>query len=756
MTPTPMPKDICCQNFKGLCAYIQRHYGDRGLEKLTDGLLQGDYFVQDKYRPSLIVPIQKAHLIDQAYWVSNEFSLKLLHNVNYIVEDEHPLRVAGRGAVMEELSKTSLFFARFLGLKRIAGRVARINRRFNNTKDVLLLDFGPEGTRLELRYKPGFAVTRDVCEWNLGIYTGIAELAGEKQVVGTETTCIHDGGDCCCFEFRWKRHQTLARVPKTILASVQRWIMKDLTADYERILEERDRLIQNLENSEKKYRTLFEESQQALCLCQGGRLIDANPAWLKLHACGGRREAVGQPVAKFVHPGDRRVLTDSFRNWPEEYARKLALRGITREGRTIDVEIYTSRIDYGGSPSALTMVKDITEDKRAEQNRKELEAKAIRAEKMETVATLVGGVAHDLNNILSGIVGYPELILMQLPGDSPIKRPIETMHQSAKKAAAVVHDLLTLSRRGAMSMEVSNLNKIIREYLESAEFEKMLSYHPSVTVQTELAPDLFNFKGSAVHISKTLMNLVSNAAEAMPEGGIVTVKTSNCYVDGRMREAEKIKEGEYCLLSVADTGIGLLEEDRHRIFEPFFTKKKLGRSGTGLGMAVVWGSVKDHGGHINVDSELGKGTEIKVYFPATRASLAPADTAMDPSRLQGHGQKILIVDDIREQLEIAQDMLGSLNYTTAAARSGEEALAYLKTNTCDLVILDMIMDPGMDGLETYQEIIKLNPRQKAIVASGYSETNRVKETLRIGAGRYIKKPYTLEKIGSAVKAELER
>jgi PAS domain S-box-containing protein len=756
MTPTPMAKDICCQNFKGLSAYIQQHYGDRGVEKLTDGLLQGDYFVQDKYRPSLIVPIQKEHLVDQAYWVSNEFSLKLLHNVNDIVEDEHPLRAAGRGVVMEDLSKTTLFFARFLGLKRIAGRVTRINRRFNNTKDVRLKDFDPGGIRLELHYKPGFTVTKDVCEWNLGIYMGIAELSGQKQVEGVETECILDGGQCCCFDIRWKRHPALTRLPKTILTAVQRWMVKDLTADYERILEERDRLIQNLENSEKKYRTLFEESQQALCLSQDGRLIDANPAWLKLHACAGKHEAVGQPVTAFVHPDDRRLLSDSFKNWPEEYARMLALRGITRQGRTIDVEIYTSRIDYGGTASALTMVKDVTEDKRAEENRKNLEAKAIRAEKMETVATLVGGVAHDLNNILSGIVGYPELILMQLPGGSPLRRPIETMHQSAKKAAAVVHDLLTLSRRGAMSMEVSNLNKIVREYLESAEFEKMLSYHPKVTVQTELAPDLLNFKGSAVHISKTLMNLVSNAAEAMPEGGVVTVKTQNCYLDGRLREAEKTKEGEYCLLSVTDTGIGLAEEDRHRIFEPFFTKKKLGRSGTGLGMAVVWGSVQDHSGYINVDSELGKGTEIKVYFPATRAHAAPGDAAVDLSRLQGHGEKILIVDDIKEQLEIAQDMLGSLNYTTAAAPSGEEALAYLKTNACDLVILDMIMGPGMDGLETYQEIIKHNPHQKAIVASGYSETNRVKETLRIGAGRYIKKPYTLEKIGSAVKAELEK
>ncbi|MFZ1986530.1 MAG: PAS domain S-box protein, partial [Desulfatitalea sp.] len=732
MAPTPMSKDICCQNFKGLTAYIRKHYGDRGFEKLTEGLLCDAYFVQDKYQPSIIIPIKEEHLVDQAYWVSNEFSLKLLHNVNNVVEAERPLRAAGRGVVTESLSKTSLFFAKFLGLKSVANRVAQINRRFNKTKDVKLTDFGANSARFELNYKPGFTVTKDVCEWNLGIYIGITELSGQKQVDGRETHCILNGDNCCCFEINWKKQNLLTRVPKTIFTSIQRSLLKDLTADYERILEERDQLIQNLEKSEKKYRTLFEESQEALSLSQKGKLIDVNPSWLKLHGYSNKDDVIGKSAITFVHPDDRRVLSIRHKNWPENYKRMVELRDVTQSGQIIDVEVYSSRIEYSGNQSILAMVKDVTEHKRAEENKKKLEARVVRAEKMETLATLAGGVAHDLNNILSGIVGYPELILMQLPDDSPLKRPIETMHQSAKKAAAIVQDLLTLSRRGAMSMAVINLNTIVREYIDSPEFEKMLSYLPKVSVKIDLEDDLVNFNGSTVHVSKTLMNLLSNAAEAMPEGGTVCVTTQNCYVDKQLQEYERIKEGEYCVLSVADTGVGISEADQDKIFEPFFTKKKMGRSGTGLGLTVVWGSVKDHGGYIDVKSELCKGTEIKVYFPATRACAAENESRIDLSTLKGHGEKILIVDDIKEQLEIAKDMLGSLNYRTVAVESGEEAVEYLVTNACDLILLDMIMSPGMDGLETCKEIVRNNPHQKVILASGYSETDRVKEALRIG------------------------
>jgi CheY-like chemotaxis protein len=193
-----------------------------------------------------------------------------------------------------------------------------------------------------------------------------------------------------------------------------------------------------------------------------------------------------------------------------------------------------------------------------------------------------------------------------------------------------------------------------------------------------------------------------------------------------------------------------------RIFEPFYTKKVMGRSGTGLGMAVVWGTVQDHNGYIDVQSTLGKGTMFTIYFPITRhesfREIAPP--AMDD--LMGHGESVLIVDDVEEQREIATSMLKTLGYSVSSVGSGEEAVNYLKTNSPDLLILDMIMDPGIDGLETYKKALEVRPKQKAIIVSGYSETDRLRETQRLGAGTYVKKPYLLEKIGTAVRNELDR
>ncbi len=420
------------------------------------------------------------------------------------------------------------------------------------------------------------------------------------------------------------------------------------------------------------------------------------------------------------------------------------------------MEVYFSKIEYDGKESFLATIRDVTELKKVEKERNQLEAKIQRAEKMETVATLAGGVAHDLNNILSGIVGYPDLILMQLPEQSPLIKPIRTIQDSGKKAAAIVEDLLALTRRGIIHQEILNLNRIISDYLASPEYLKLLSYHPTVKISVDLAPDLLNVNGSFIHLSKVLMNLVSNSAEAMPEGGVITIKTANRYVDREIQGFDKVPEGEYCVLTVSDTGIGILKEDMEKIFEPFYSKKKLGRSGTGLGMAIVWGTVRDHKGFIHLDSEIGKGTEIKLFFPATRGDISADKTMSDLNQLKGNKEKILIVDDIKEQRDIAKEMLETLDYDVSAVNSGEEAVEYLKNGCFDLLVLDMIMNPGIDGLETYRRIIKDNPGQKAIIASGFSETERVQQAQDLGAGQYIRKPYTLEKIGLAVQKELYR
>ncbi|MBC2717043.1 MAG: response regulator [Desulfobacteraceae bacterium] len=399
---------------------------------------------------------------------------------------------------------------------------------------------------------------------------------------------------------------------------------------------------------------------------------------------------------------------------------------------------------------------EIEDRKRAEEEKLKLQTKLQQAKKMEAIGTLAGGVAHDLNNVLSGIVGYPDLLLMQLPEDSSLRKPILTIQESGFKAAAIVQDLLTLARRGVATYEVLNLNDIISGYLESPEYEKLKSFYPDVEVEVNLEAGLLNILGSPIHILKVVMNLVSNSVEAIGEEGKISISTTNRYIDRPIVGYENVEQGDYVALVVSDSGTGIFPEDMERIFEPFYTKKKMGKSGTGLGMAVVWGTVKDHKGYIDVQSTEGKGTTFTLYFPVTRQEPAQDQVDLSIEDYTGRGQTILVVDDVKEQRELVSAMLKTLGYSVAVASSGEEAVGYLQNNSMDLLILDMIMVPGMDGLDTYKQILELHPGQKAIIASGYSETDRVKEAQRLGAEKYIKKPYTLEKIGLAVKEELEK
>jgi len=409
-----------------------------------------------------------------------------------------------------------------------------------------------------------------------------------------------------------------------------------------------------------------------------------------------------------------------------------------------------------GRDVRFEVAMDITEQKRLEEERKKLEAQLQRAQKMEAVGTLAGGVAHDLNNILSGLVSYPELLLFDLPKNSPLREPIQVIKESGQKAAAVVQDLLTLARRGVAVTEVVNLNSIVSQYLKSPEFEKLKTFYPNVSLQTDLEAELLPILGSPVHLSKTIMNLVSNAAEAMPCGGRILISTENRYIDTPIRGYDNIEEGDYVVFTVSDTGVGISAEDLERIFEPFYTKKMMGRSGTGLGMAVVWGTVKDHKGYIDVQSKEGKGTTFTLYFPVTKKEVARDDSPVSMEAYMGRGESILVIDDIEQQREIASRMLRKLGYSVTAVSSGEDAIDYLRENSADLVVLDMIMEPGIDGLETFKRIIELNPAQKAIIVSGFSETDRVKEAQRLGAGAYVKKPFLLEKIGLAVREELDK
>ena len=456
-----------------------------------------------------------------------------------------------------------------------------------------------------------------------------------------------------------------------------------------------------------------------------------------------------ESLAQFKTRREKRKQGDPL---PAEYEIDI----IRKDASVCHLQVFRKEILWNGENQFQVIYQDVTDRKHAEDEKQSLKERLQRAEKMEALGQLAGGVAHDLNNVLGILTGYSELLLGEVPEGSQCRIYVDKILQSTTKGAVIIQDLLTLARRGVTVSEVININAIVADYLQTPVFEKMKEYHPQVTFRIDCDNDLLNIKGSSVYLEKTLMNLVSNAAEAVAGAGEVAIRTENRHLDKPIHAYDEIEEGDYAVLTISDTGMGISVEDREKIFEPFYTKKKMGRSGTGLGLAIVWGAVKDHNGYIDIQTEVGKGATFTLYFPVTQEELITQQGKVPIEQYMGQGESVLVVDDIEEQREIASRLLTKLGYDVHLASSGEEAVEYLKSNKADILVLDMIMTPGIDGLETYQRILKNNPEQKAIMVSGFSETDRTAKVQKLGIGAYVKKPYVLEKIGVAIRDELKR
>jgi two-component system, cell cycle sensor histidine kinase and response regulator CckA len=519
-----------------------------------------------------------------------------------------------------------------------------------------------------------------------------------------------------------------------------------------------------LQQSEEKYRFLAESIQDVIwSMDLDFNFTYVSPAIEKI--LGWTVEDIRSIGLESIMPEDtleafRSVFTHAYADSVarDDFSRSLTMEQALWHKQKTKVWVENTAAflcDKQGLPYGLIGVtRDIAQRRQALLEKEELQQKLERARKMEALGLLAGGVAHDLNNVLSGIVSYPSLMLMKLPPDSPLRDNLTKMKSSGEKAAEIVQDLLTLARRGVKAQEVVNINQVIREHLKSADYLHLRAEHPGVRVVAELAPDLLPIEGSPLHLKKALMNLVANAFEAQPGGGSITIETQNQYIDRPLKGYEDIEKGEFVVLRVSDEGPGMETGEVERIFEPFYTRKKMGRSGTGLGMAVVWGTIQDHQGYIHVKSAPGKGTRFDLYFPVTRQAVLTPQSGPQLADLQGNGQRILVIDDDREQLTIAVKILEALNYRATAVSSGEAALEFLQTQSADLLLLDMIMPGGLDGLDTYRAVLKTHPHQKALVVSGYAETKRVQETQRLGAAGFMSKPYNVETMAQCIMEAL--
>ena len=395
------------------------------------------------------------------------------------------------------------------------------------------------------------------------------------------------------------------------------------------------------------------------------------------------------------------------------------------------------------------LVQDITENKRAEEEKKILEERLRHADKMESIGTLAGGIAHDFNNLLMGIQGCASLTLLELDPSHPHYERLKRIEEQVESGADLTKQLLGFARRGRYEVKSADMNDILEKC--SSMFGRTKK---EISIYRKYGKNLWSVEADRGQMEQVFMNLYVNAWQAMPGGGELYLETENVLFNDEQAIPFSVRPGKYVKISVTDTGTGMDEKTRERIFDPFFTTKRMGR-GTGLGLATVYGIIKGHGGTINVYSEPGQGTTFNIYLPASEREVAVEKTEI--GAVAKGTETILLVDDEKMVLEVSREMLESLGYHVYTAGSGQEALAvYMeKRNEIDLVILDMIM-PGISGGETFDHLREINSSVRVLLSSGYSIDGEAKHILIRGCNGFIQKPYCLEMLSKKIRDMIDK
>ncbi len=476
-----------------------------------------------------------------------------------------------------------------------------------------------------------------------------------------------------------------------------------------------------------------------------GRIVYANPAAVGLSGLPGEK-LLASKFAEVFQERDRdkiNGLLDSVSS-PAD----LPAPGATSD--KVIVEINNRQLEISISPlwndtnKAIALIVDITEKKR-------FELQLLEAQRLESIGTLAAGVAHDFNNLLMGIQGNTSIILMEVDETHPYHERLQMIQNQVERAKQLTNQLLGYARKGKYKVQVFKLNPLIE-----ATAETFGRTRKDITIHLNLAPGLLEVEADLGQIEQVLMNLFLNASDAMPRGGDLHIETKNVSHKDIISALYNPKPGKYVALKVSDTGIGMDKDTQKRIFEPFFSTKEMGR-GTGLGLASVYGTVKSHGGYIEVESQEQKGTTFRIYLPASNeTSKRPAPPKKRAKRLNKGTGVVLLVDDEADILNVGRDLLTALGYEVLEAHSGQEALQIYSESheRVVLVILDIIM-PQMGGHETFEGLKAINPSVKVLLSSGYSIEGEVSRILDRGAKGFIQKPFTLEGLEEIIQAILE-
>jgi PAS domain S-box-containing protein len=502
---------------------------------------------------------------------------------------------------------------------------------------------------------------------------------------------------------------------------------------------EKHRTYVRLKESEERYRLLFEQGPPTTIAGPDGRFVDVNERFLRFF---------GYSREEFL-----RLTSADLAVNPEK---ALRAADILARGKAVETESPVRRRDGStfwahinvfpvSKDLVLGQVTDITE-------RKELEGRLRQAQKMEALGTLAGGIAHDFNNIIQAIVGYTSLLKSRIGGEEATAAQLDAIEQASFRAGELTRQLLGFARRGKFEVKPTNLNGVVEKVLSMIR----PTFDRSIDIRTELSGTLSSVEGNAGQLEHTLLNLCINARDAMPGGGTLRIETRNATLsEPEACGPAKAPPGEYISLSVSDTGVGIPSVNLPRIFEPFYTTKEAGK-GSGMGLAMVYGIVKNHGGWIDAQSEPGRGTTFRILLPALQEK--PAPPPMDPPRPElpaGGTETILFVDDEEALRSLATATLGSLGYRILTARNGFDALARYEQDRGEiaLVVLDLIM-PEMGGVETFRRIRAIDPAARVLVSSGYGGDGRLEVLLAEGAAGFLQKPYRLGTLAAAIRQAL--
>ncbi|HMA85070.1 MAG TPA: PAS domain S-box protein [Desulfosalsimonadaceae bacterium] len=511
-----------------------------------------------------------------------------------------------------------------------------------------------------------------------------------------------------------------------------------------------------LRKSEEKYRAILENIEDGYYEVD----LAGNFTFFNDFACriSGRRpeEVMGVNYQEYT---DAKNAEKLFQTFNEVYktgipSKAFDLEIIPKTGERRNVEISVSVIkNEADEPVGFRgIIRDITERKEAEAHKARLEAQLQQAQKMEAIGTLAGGVAHDFNNILQAINGYAQLLLMKKAPDDPDYNKLTQLQKSGERAAHLVEQLLTFSRK----MEGQRRHVSLNHEIELV--TKLLKQTTPKMIERRIDLDeaLWPVYADPVHMEQILLNLGSNAADAMPEGGTMAFETRNVFLDADYDELPGADPGPFVQLTVSDTGCGMDADTVQQIFDPFFTTKEVGK-GTGLGLASVYGIVKSHGGHILCDSRVNQGTAFKIYLPAVSDPVPDTETAQQSATPEGGKETLLVVDDELPVREAATEILQHFGYQVLCAENAEQAIEIYrkKQNQVSLVILDLSM-PGMGGNQCLRELLALNPSAKVIISSGYAANGLAKKALKSGALGFIGKPYQAADIAQKVRTVLDQ